>query len=715
MKKGLLSLLVVALTVVGCQDYDDQFDSLNKEIKSLQTDLETITGITKAVALISADIKALEGKMVTDADITGILAKVAEVKTAVAAIPAPADISGITTEVSGLNTEIDSILSKLTKLASSTGGTYSGPLNIKSLVQLDAAEDIVDTEEDGPLMTITGNINITAGQTDLKLAANLLRIQAILNKLKVVTGNVTITGVDSNMTADELLFITGSLNVAGKAAFALPKLNTVDGPVDFGLYGPLSYPLLSSVTKLELSGNTASITTVDFSGLTNGVVTTGQSSLVLPASVSVKVGSLPISVTLAKAVTVQAHGVEDATSLSISAPKATELIIKAAKHTGSVTIVANLAAVTLLTKEIGYSNIHALSVTADALTTIRGESQGATISATSFSATALKTVNASLTLISISTVALPALATLTASLTGTKVSAFTAGKLAVSATATNLIDLKAGATVSVKTLGSLVALTDSNTISGLTVTAQANDLILAPMVKLVTLNYTSSVQAGTLNVSSTLVSMTTLTLGSAGKLTTLTVSGTNMVDLTTDGQIMHTIISNNAKLETMGFGHSFVPNADASTVTFTGNVFVQTLDMSTLAKVQKVMITGNTSLTSVVPPASATVAERITPGALFPLEYTITGNGFTGTYSGTVVAAGTSPERPWYATSAAITAQKVFINNHTATNSITFSLDIDKIDFDTDGKFDDGAFSAKTDRPITELGTISSTTMLAKF
>ena len=44
MKKGLLSLLVVALTVVGCQDYDDQFDSLNKEILALKTDLTTIKG-----------------------------------------------------------------------------------------------------------------------------------------------------------------------------------------------------------------------------------------------------------------------------------------------------------------------------------------------------------------------------------------------------------------------------------------------------------------------------------------------------------------------------------------------------------------------------------------------------------------------------------------------------------------------------------------------
>ena len=37
MKKGLLSLLALALTVVGCQNYDDQFEELTSQITSLQT------------------------------------------------------------------------------------------------------------------------------------------------------------------------------------------------------------------------------------------------------------------------------------------------------------------------------------------------------------------------------------------------------------------------------------------------------------------------------------------------------------------------------------------------------------------------------------------------------------------------------------------------------------------------------------------------------
>ena len=277
MKKGLLSLLVVALTVVGCQDYDDQFDSLNKEISALKTDLTTIKGLTTSVAAISTEIKALEGKMVTDSDITGILTQIAAVKAAVAAI----DVSGIDdvkTQTADLNQEIIDITAMLTKIQAASGGTYAGNLKITNAVQLTAAEDIVDSSAEGPKMTITGNVEIDADNTGTKEAANILRIQAILDKLKVVSGSVTITGIDSAMTADELLYVTGSLRYRRfNQQWALPKLNTVDGAVELNLYGDLSYPLLGTAGGVILSGAVASITTVDFSGLTTGVVTTGVS------------------------------------------------------------------------------------------------------------------------------------------------------------------------------------------------------------------------------------------------------------------------------------------------------------------------------------------------------------------------------------------------------------------------------------------------------
>ena len=711
MKKGLLSLLVVALTVVGCQDYDDQFDSLNKEILALKTDLTSIKGLSASITAISSEIKALEGKMVTDSDITGILTQIAAVKTAVAALPAPADVSGISTEVADLNSEIATILEQLTKIQAASGGTYAGNLTITNAVQLTAAEDIVDSSADGPKMTITGNVYIDADNTGTKEAANILRIQAILDKLKVVSGNVSLVGIDTAMTASELLYVTGGLEVEGSSSMGLPKLNTVDGAVELNLYGDLSYPLLGTATGgVTLSGAVASITTVDLSGLTAGVVTTGTGSLTLTKATSVKVGSFPASVTLAEALTVEAHGTANLTAgTTVDAPKATALTILSEGYVaGALRITADAAAITLGVKtSAATAAINGASVVADALTTISG---AATISATTLSAVALKTVS-DLTLTSIATAALPALETLSVSFTGAAVTAFTAPKLAVGSTS-NTIDVKTGATVSVKSISHLDSMTDSNTIAGLTLTAQGTDLVFDNMVKLVTLNYTSSVIGGTLTASTTMVSLTTLTLGSTSKLTTLTVSATNLTALSTAGVILNTVVSNNAKLATLSFGHTHLDGQLGTTVAITNNDKLVALDMSSLGKVKTVSLTGNASLTTIAAPSTSV---KVTAG--IGVSLTVTGNDVTGTYSGTVAQTETTDEVPWVATSAVITALKAFIDGYSTTSSVTYSLDIDRTlnGNSTDGKYDDAAFSVSTDRPSGQLGTISATIQLAKF
>ena len=709
MKKGLLSLLVVALTVVGCQDYDDQFDSLNKEIKSLQTDITTIKGLTAAVALISTDIKALEGKMVTDADITGILAKVAEVKTAVAAI----DVSGIDdvkTQTADLNTEIDTILTKLTKLAAVTGGAYSGNINITSLAQLDAAEDIVDPSEEGPLMTITGNVNVTSqlGADATAKAANLIRVQAILNKFKVISGSVTITGADSLMSMDELLYITGSLDITGKDTFTLPKLNTVDGSVDFNLFGDLSYPILGSAGGgLILSGNTVSITTVDLSGLTIGVVTTAAGVLVLPKATSVKVGSFPASVTLAKATTVEAHGVAALANMSMSAPIATAVTIKAGSFAGTVTVSANLAAVTLDAKTIAdQTQIHATSVSLDKLTAITSSlvvSQTAAL----FAPALFKTGGASITLIGATTASFPSMTSLTATFTGAKVTSFSAPLLVASGL--NSIDVKgAGTTVSVKSLALATDIVDFATIAGLTLAAQGVDIVLDNMVALTTLNYTSSVIGGTLTASTTMVSLTTLTLGSSSKLTTLTVSATNMTALSTAGVILNTKIVNNAKLLTLGFDHTHLDGQNATTVDIINNDKLLSVNMSSLGKVKAVEVTGNASLTTFIAPSVTNKAEPTVT-----IVVTMTGNDITGTYSPTIAGTESSPEVPYTSSSAAIYSMKGFIDGYSSTQTVTFNLDIDRLllGSSTDGKYNDGKYSAGT----AHGSTITTTIELGKF
>jgi len=510
------------------------------------------------------------------------------------------------------------------------------------------------------------------------------------------------------MTADELLYVTGNLDVEGSSTMGLPKLNTVDGAVDLNLYGDLSYPLLGTATGgVTLSGAVASITTVDLSGLTSGVVTTGVSTLTLTNATSVKVGSLPASVTLAKAVTVEAHGTGALGAMSMSAPLATAVTIKAASLTGVVTVSANLAAIAMsAASTAGLTQLHGASVDIDAMTT---NTAHLTVSATTLSAAALKIAGASITFVGITTAALPSIESLTGSFTGASVTAFTAPKLAVG-TATNSIDLKDGATASVKSIGHLNSLTDSNTIAGLTIDAQATDLNFENMVSLVTLDYTSTAIGGTLTVSSSMVSLTTLTLQSDSKLKTLTVSGTNMTALSTAGVILNTNIVNNTKLATLSFGHTHLDGQLATTVDIINNDVLLALDMSSLGKIKEVEVTGNASLTTFTAPSFANKAEpQVT------ISVTFTGNDITGTYSTTIEATETTPAVPYTASSAAITSWKTFIDGYKTTNTVVFNLDIDRLLTGSTGA--GGAYSAAATSTTNAAvaGTISTTAQLAKF
>ena len=112
MKKGLLGLLVIALTVVGCQNYDDQFDDLNSKISSLATTVDGLLSVQTSVTALSTKLDNLASTALTDSDLTQILTEVSVVKEAVAALETT-DISGIEAEVADLDTEVASIIEKL--------------------------------------------------------------------------------------------------------------------------------------------------------------------------------------------------------------------------------------------------------------------------------------------------------------------------------------------------------------------------------------------------------------------------------------------------------------------------------------------------------------------------------------------------------------------------------------------------------------------------
>ena len=60
MKKGLLSLLAVALTIVSCQNYDDQFAELTGLVNTLSTDVAGLSQVQTDLGTLSALVGSLK-------------------------------------------------------------------------------------------------------------------------------------------------------------------------------------------------------------------------------------------------------------------------------------------------------------------------------------------------------------------------------------------------------------------------------------------------------------------------------------------------------------------------------------------------------------------------------------------------------------------------------------------------------------------------------
>ncbi len=705
MKKGLLSLLVVALTVVGCQDYDDQFDDLNKEILSLKTGLTDLAGITKAITDLTAEVTALKAvDVVDDTEFLSLLAKVATVQTAVDAIT-PADVSGIETEVADLNSEIAQILEQLVAL-NKAGSSFQGDLTIRSLAELGIAEDnlgidptATELSTAASLANVTGGVFITADATDLAPAAIQARLDAVISRIKTVAGSVTITGIDAALSAAELTFIGGTAEFEGTNTIGLPKLSNVIGRVHFDLAGALDFLTLTSAGSVVIS-QASTVTSVDLQALT-GDVTTAAGVLVLPDATSVKVFTAPASVTLASAVTVEIHNAAANAGLDLAAPSATAVTVLAASFSGAITITANAATVNLSSANLGGGIISAATINADTATT----ASATTLSATTISLAALTTIgtgglnyNGPLSFSSTT------LATAPGDFVSTTATAFTA--TAFASNATGAINLKDGPVdISILSITNTNTISDYATIANLTLAGQLGTLDVLPLVAMVTLDYTGDAGAGDyandLAITAANASLTTVVLGSTNELESFTANGTPLTSLSTAGVILDLIVTNNAALETLSFGHTHLDGQDATTVTIVGNTdpaFVA-VDMSSLSKAKTVVITGNTSLTTITPPSATVLAE---PTAAINL--TVTGNLLQGTYTAAVTGSDTTPAAAHEATSTVITAFKVLIDAYDAqtarTVTATYDLGIDQVDTtgtagDADALFNNGTFAAQ--------------------
>lgn len=692
MKKGLLGLLVVALTVVGCQNYDDQFDSLNDEILKLSNKVNDLSAIQTTVQALSTKLDELANSSASASDLAQVMAEVAGLQEAIDAL------NYGTEEVDNLEAEVDEIKAALNELLAQASIIQQDIVimsiaqleYVENLMGLDPAEDNTFVAEESREYIVSGNITVDAEFVEeaaigTRLNNVLARIASVITPddgdgVMLDSGSAAATG--SALTMTSMAFVDGPVSLEGANAIDASALAALTATLTLKQGGAIAFPNLNQVGDVRLAATTT-ITSLDLSNVTTGeVISTANGELDDPAlSGAVNLGKLdlPPLVSLDAATSITAGGAPNGVTISAAKATAINLVdttpfavsgaisitaegavtLNAKSITGSLTITSTKGSIALndltsvgsVTTLNASTTIHA-GLTANTggivasgsevhLAALASNAAGFTISAGAVDLGKLASNAATATINTITALTLPELATCVSPVIAPAAVTFVAEKLVTAADET--IDVKDGAAITVKNLTATTTLADFGTLLTLTLVEQGDNLDFSAAASMTTLNYTgkklysSAMDQQTNVVSLTNSALTALNIGD-GYIGTLHVEGSGITELTTAGKIVNTAIDSNIALTTVNFGHDHLSGERAATVVVNNNDKVEALDLSTINKIKTVTITGNASLTALTMAGYSPAAE---PGAA--INVTISGNALAATYTAAVAGSETTP------------------------------------------------------------------------
>ena len=695
MKKGLLGLLVVALTIVGCQNYDDQFDELNDKILSLSQSISELDGIRTEVTALGTKLDQLASTSASASDLAAVMIEVAALTESMAAIKAATDYGS--EEVDDLEAEIDEIKASLNELLAQNS-IIQQDIVILSIAQLEYVENLMglDPAEDNTFVAdesreyiVSGNITVDAEFVEdaaigTRLNNVLARIASVIipdggSGVTLDSGSAAATG--SALTMTSMAFVDGTVSLAGANAIDASALAALTETLTIMQGGAIAFPNLNQVGNVRLAATTT-ITSVDFTSVTTGkTISTSKGVLSDPAlSGDVNLGKLdlPANVALNAATSITAGGAPNGVIINAAAATAINLVDTTPfAVTGSISITAK-GAVTMNAVSVSgalevtstegsialndltsagattlsaSTTVHA-GITSNAsgttasgsevhLASLASNAGGLTITAGAVDLGSLASNASTATINTATSISLPALTGAAANIVAPAATSFVA---AVLATSTGTIDLAGtGAAILVKNLTATTTLVDWATMLTLTLTEQGDNIDFSAAASMTTLNYTgkllysSAMDQQTNQVTITNSGLQTLNIGD-GYIGTLHVNGAGITALTTAGKIVNTQVANNVALTTIDFGHDHLSGERAATVLVDNNDKVETLNLSTVNKIKTVTVTGNASLTTLTMAGYSPAAE---PGAA--INVTISGNALAATYTAAVAGSETTP------------------------------------------------------------------------
>ena len=605
MKKGLLSLLAVALTVVSCQNYDDQFESLTDQITQLSTTVAGLTAIKDQVTALQQTVNGLATAGAVESNATAIAAVQASI-TAILAdlenVATAADLNTISSTLASVQADVKEILAG--------SAVINQNIVINNSATLEYTLSLVNTDPEDPNVIVNGSVTVDVVTNEFT-AAQIAEVNLITNKISTSLATVTLT-TDSATTVNfnNLGFVDGVLDVTGSTNLADGDssndiLRTVSGAFTIsGGTGGLDLSLLSSSGAITIDG--ATLTSVNLGNATAPSVSTSAlpaGSMSFPLATSVNTGGASV-ISLNAAIASDIDVKAGTSSLTISAPKAATIDIVG-------TTLASLTISSVATTAI----IHA-----DAVTSITEANIGNAAEFHIGKVTALGTSTIAAAVVNVA-----ALATQSGELAFTKVKEFSAPLTTTSLT------LALVETVSLKTAPETAIAAPAAKNLTLTALGKTTSFVASStqFPALVTLSITGAVhatplsQANDITVNSTVLKSLTI----AGTHDDVTITGASaLTTLDVSGFLNALVVNDSDALKSATLDYDHIEGADASYLTVTGNAQLTGVTTPNLQEIGSITIADNAALASIALAAATS----------FPVAGTytisITNNNLTGTY-----------------------------------------------------------------------------------
>ena len=215
MKKGLLCILAASAVLVGCQNYDDQFDALNTQITQLKSTVDGLAGVQSDVAALKGLISSLQTEVgsvqsTLASDLADALTAIEEVETLVNDVASASDLQSVQDDLDGVSDNVSEILE--------SNNVYSDDVIVNSEGTLDFAVAL-----GSKLSIVNGNVVfIVNSQMDIA------KVQTALDNVGIVVGEFAYLSKSSTVSNVNFDYISSAadVEVAQSGMYSFAKLTS---------------------------------------------------------------------------------------------------------------------------------------------------------------------------------------------------------------------------------------------------------------------------------------------------------------------------------------------------------------------------------------------------------------------------------------------------------------------------------------------------------